>query len=126
MLPLMRTSDTIQLVHTADPAVKSKTKDAPAWVQASEVKPTKDALVVTVRPMTSPEVLRLQSVDEAVLAVHVAKMCTQQITTPNESITDHGQIDAMLDRLQPAHLAGLGGKVLELSLLPEDPTDAPA
>ena len=69
MLPLLRTSDRIDLVASTDPSVACD--DGPVrWLRPSECDTVQgDALVVTVRPMRASEVLRLRSDDPASVSV---------------------------------------------------------
>ena len=60
MLPLIKVSDTVRLVCSTDPSVKTKkgADGVPSWMVASSVRHGKDALVVSVRPLSASELLR--------------------------------------------------------------------
>ena len=133
MLPLRKTTDTMKLVSTSDPAVKVKDADReiPRWIPVSDVKFNKDATVVEIRPMTSSEVLLAQAATisgntslEADLTIKAATVRTVSIKGPGLDVSDPDGIRETLDRFPPGDLATLGGTVLQVTLLPADPTDA--
>jgi hypothetical protein len=126
VLPLLRVSDSIELVVSTDPAVMCKAGPL-RWLSPADCKSVKDnALRVTVRPMRSSEVLRLQSDEAAAITVDACLMCVQRMTGPGiDESTAQGLAD-LLDRIPPAELATLGGAIFELSLAPPDPTAASA
>ena len=133
MLPLRKITDTIKLVSTSDPAVKVKDADReiPRWIPVSDVKFNKDATVVEIRPMTSSEVLLAQAATiagntslEADLTIKAATVGTVSIKGPGLDVSDPDGIRETLDRFPPGDLATLGGTVLQVTLLPSDPTDA--
>ena len=126
MLTLLRVTDSIELVASSDPAVISGPGPL-RWLQPVDCKTVKDdALKVTVRPMRSSEVLRLQSDDPSAITVDACLICVQRIQGPGiDESTAQGLAD-LLDRIPPAELATLGGAIFELSLAPPDPTDASA
>jgi len=126
MLPLLRVSDSIDLVASTDPAVLCK-KGPIRWLRPADCKTVKDgALHVTVRPMKSTEVLRLQAEDPAAITVDACLICVQRIAGPGIDESTAAGISDLLDRIPPAELASLGGAIFELSLAPVDPTDASA
>ena len=133
MLPLRKTTDTIKAVSTSDPAVKVKPKDRelPRWIPVSDVKFSKDATVVEIRPLTSSEVLLAQAATvagsspmEADLTIRAANLGTVAIKGPGLDVTDKDTIRETLDRFPPGDLATLGGLILQVTLLPPDPTVA--
>ena len=123
MLPLMRVSETVRLVCTADPSVQTDPEPL-AWVMADTTSHDDEAMVVTVRTLRSSEVLRIGSMETHV-AVEAARVCTVKTSGPGVDASTPDEIHAILERVRPAELACLGGMVLELSLLPEDPTNGP-
>ena len=126
MLPLLRVSDSIDLVASSDPAVLCK-KGALRWLRPADCKTVKaSALRVTVRPMKSSEVLRLQGADATAITVDACLICVQRITGPGIDETSAQGLADLLDRIPPSELATLGGAIFELSLAPPDPTDASA
>lgn len=127
MLPLMRIADTLALVCSDDPSVTHDgDPDTPVWLEAETATYTNDALVCTVRPMRSSEVLRFQGSDESHIALYAARLCTVRIKGPGLDVSDQAALRELLDRIRPSQLAALGGKVIEASLLPSDPTAATA
>ena len=126
MLPLLKISETIDLVVTSDPAVKCDGSEV-KWLRPAECEAVKDdALVVTVRPMRSSEVLRLQTGNAGSITVDACVMCVQRIRGPGMDERTAQGLTVMLDRIPPAELAALGGAIFELSVLPANPTDASA
>ena len=124
MLPLLRVTDSIDLVASTDPAVSCK-KGPTRWLRPSDCKTVKDdALRVTVRPMRSSEVLRLQQADPTLITVDACLMCVQRIKGPGIDESSADGLAELLDRIPPAELATLGGAIFELSLAPADPTAA--
>lgn len=134
MLPLIQVQDVIAVVCTTDPSVKcTKSERAvPTWRPADSLRHNKDSLIITVRPLSSSELLRCQGFlggdgnGHAVLTVHAAKLGTVKIAGPDINCDTTEEIDALLERLQPGELAALGGYVLTQSLATEDPTSATA
>ena len=131
MLPLIKVQDTIDVVCTTDPSVKVKSsaREVPSWQPASDTRHSADALVITVRPLSSSEMLRCQgflagSSAQAELTVHAAKAGTVRIKGPDIDYSETDLIDGLLERLQPGELAALGGFVLTASLSSADPTNA--
>lgn len=132
MLPLIRIHDKIDVVCTTDPSVKAKDaeRESPSWKPATEMRHGKDSLVITIRPLSSSELLRCQGFlgggenGQAVLTVHAAKSGTVRISGPGIDCDTEEAINELLERLQPAELASLGGFVLMQSLTTEDPTKA--
>lgn len=126
VLPLLKISESIDLVASSDPAVMCD-GDGLKWLPPSKCEAVKDdALTVTVRPMRSSEVLRLQTGSAGTITVDACTMCVQRIRGPGiDESTAHG-LASLLDRIPPAELAALGGAILELSVLPADPTGASA
>jgi hypothetical protein len=124
MLPLLRTSDRIDLVASTDPSVVCD--DGPVrWLSPAECTTVKgDALVMTVRPMRASEVLRLRSDSPAAVSVDACIMCVTRAKAPGLDETAATALTELLDRLPPAELAALGGAIFELSLAPPDPIGA--
>ncbi len=126
MLPLLRTSDRIDLVASTDPSVACD--DGPVrWLRPSECDTVQgDALVVTVRPMRASEVLRLRSDDPASVSVDACTICVVRARAPGLDEDTATALVDLLDRFPPTELAALGGAIFELSLAPPDPTGASA
>ena len=132
MLPLIQVRDTVAVVCTTDPSVKCTNgeRSVPTWKPADSTRHNKDSLVVTVRPLSSSELLRCQGFlgggadDQAVLTAHAAKAGTVKIVGPGIMCETTEQIEDLLERLQPGELAALGGYVLTQSLTTADPTSA--
>ena len=128
MLPLIRVRDTIDVVCTTDPSVKAKAEDRqiPTWREASKARHSSDALVITVRPLSSSEMLRCHGFlldgrdGQAELTVHAARAGAIKASGPGIDCQDEDAVHALIDRLQPGELAALGGYVLEQSLMVED------
>ena len=99
----------------------------PTWVLASTTKHDAGALVITVRPLSSSQMLRCQGFitttddGDARLAVEAAKLATLKVKGPELLVDDPAELDELLERLAPADLAALGGWVLMQSLA-LDPT----
>ena len=126
MLPLLKISESIDLVASSDPAVLCDS-DALKWLPRTECEAVKDdALTVTVRPMKSSEVLRLQTGNAGSITVDACAMCVQRIRGPGIDESTAPGLTGLLDRIPPAELAALGGAIFELSVLPANPTDASA
>ena len=134
MLPLMRiNTDQLRLVCTSDPSVMSAAsegaaegEDAPAtWINADTATLDAEALILTVRALRSSEVLRFQGSVDGHIALYAAKLCTVSAKGPGISTKERSEVEDLLDRLRPSDLAALGAKIVELSLLPADPTEAP-
>jgi hypothetical protein len=126
VLPLLKISESIDLVATSDPAVKWG-GDGVKWVPPSECEAVKDdALTVTVRPMRSSEVLRLQTGNAGSITVDACVMCVQRIKGPGIDERTADGLASLLDRIPPAELAALGGAIFDLSVLPANPTGASA
>ena len=123
MLPLMRTNETARLVCTSDPSVQADPEPM-TWELADSTPHDKAAMICTIRPLRSSEVLRIGVTDEHV-ALEAARLGVVKITGPGVDVSTPSEIVDMLERVHPAELAALGGKVLEMSLLPEDPTEGP-
>lgn len=95
------------------------------WIRPAACKTVKkSALVVTVRPMRSSEVLRLQGGSASAISVDACIFCVQRIRGPDLDETSATGLTELLDRIPPAELACLGGAIFELSLAPPDPTAA--
>jgi len=133
MLPLIKVQDTVQIVCTTDPSVKVKAaeRELPQWKPASEVRHNGDTLVVSIRPLSSSEMLRCQGFllegpgGQVDLTIHAAKNGVVKIAGPGVDCDTEEDINALLERLQPGELASLGGYVLEQSLQAEgNPTEA--
>ena len=125
MLPLVKVNESIELVNSQDPSVSAAdVAEGSAWLEASKTPHQDDATVVSVRPMRSTEVLRFQGAEEANVAIYATQLCVQRIKCPEINATTADEIRSVLDRMAAAHLASLGGKIVEISLLPEDPTAA--
>ena len=97
-----------------------------AWIEADKATTDGEALVATIRPMRSSEVLRFHGSDDGHIALYAARLCTVSITGPGLNASERGDVAEVLDRLRPSDLASLGSKIVEVSLLPPDPSDAPA
>ena len=124
MLPLLRVSDSIDLVASTDPSVTCA-EGGLRWLPPAECETVKDdALVVTVRPMRSSEVLRIQTDNPVGVSVDACIMCVQRIKAPGIDQSTAQGLTALLDRIPPAELAALGGAIFEISMAPPDPTDA--
>ena len=122
MLALRKTIDTVRVVSTSDPDVKVKAADReiPVWIPVADVKHGKAATIVEVRPLTSSEVLLAQATTvagdhplEVSLTIKAATMGTVSIKGPGLNVTAADDV-----------LATLGGYILQVTLLPEDPTEA--
>ena len=125
MLPLLRVSETIDLVASTDSAVLCDAGPM-RWLRPADCERVKDdALIVTVRPMRSREVLRLQG-DPASISVDACLICVQRIRGQGIDESTAQGLSDLIDRIPPAELATLGGAIFELSLSPPDPTDASA
>jgi hypothetical protein len=122
VLPLMRTNDIVRLVCTTDPSVRAE-DSAIGWVLADSASFDSDAMVVSIRPLRSSEVLRIGAREDSHVGLEAARLCTVSIAGPGVEASTPDQITVVLDRIRPAELTALGGKILELSLLPEDPTE---
>ncbi len=124
MLPLLRVKDQIDLVASTDPSVACE-DGAMRWLRPEDCKTVKgDALTVTVRPMRSSEVLKLQGGSASAISVDACIFCVQRIRGPGIDETSAAGLTDLLDRIPPAELACLGGAIFELSLAPPDPTAA--
>ena len=130
MLPLVKVQDSIEVVCTTDPSVKPNGHEGVAWIPRQKAKAGKDATIVTVRPMSSSELLRCQGFiggDESThieLTIAAAMAGSIRVRGPGLNEETEDGVRAILDRMQPAELAALGGFVLEQSLQTDDPTEA--
>ena len=131
MLPLVKVQDSVEVVCTSDPSVKPNGEEGVAWVPRETAKAKGDALVVTVRPMSASELLRCQGFlmanvpnPEVELTISAAMAGVVRVHGPSLDEDDPEALRLLLNRLQPAELAALGGFVLEQSLQPDDPTEA--
>jgi len=130
MLPLIRTTDTIDIVCNQDPSVKVKDREVCGWLPLDGTKTDGKATTVTVRALSSSELLRCQGflaesagggVD---LTIHAAWTGTIAVNGPDLHVDEPSEVRDVLDRLAPAALASLGSYVLNRSLETEDPTEA--
>tara|TARA_R100001510_G_scaffold14607_1_gene11924 strand:+ start:9243 stop:9626 length:384 start_codon:yes stop_codon:yes gene_type:complete len=125
MLPLIKISETIALVNSQDPSVDADGSEAGSvWLEASKTPHQEDAMVVHVRAMRSTEVLRFQSAEEVNVAIYASQLCVKRIQGPSLDAQTVQEIQTTLDAMSAAHVASLGAKIVEISLLPEDPTAA--
>jgi hypothetical protein len=119
----MRINETVRLVCSADPSVQVDAEPL-EWRLAEGTPYEADAMVCSIRPLRSSEVLRIGSSDLHI-GLEAARLCTTRIDGPGVTASEAHEIAEVLDRIRPAELTALGGKILELSLLPDDPTEGP-
>tara|TARA_R100000278_G_scaffold119544_2_gene101070 strand:- start:6325 stop:6708 length:384 start_codon:yes stop_codon:yes gene_type:complete len=125
MLPLVKVTESIDLVNSQDPSVNAEdTADGSVWLDATMTPHQNDATIVSVRPMRSTEVLRFHGAEEMNVAIYATQLCVTRIKCPEIDARSADDIKGVLDRMSPAHLASLGGKIVSISLLPTDPTEA--
>lgn len=132
MLPLIKVTDSVDLVCSEDPSVKLKRKDSQGviWALKSATKTDGKETVVTARALSSSELLRCQGFlggddsGTASLTVGAARMGTIKVKQPGETFEDSESVVAVLDRFSPAALAALGGFILARSLETDDPIEA--
>ena len=125
MLPLVKVTESIDLVNSQDPSVHAEDiPEGSVWLEAESTPHQNDATVVAVRPMRASEVLRFQGADESNIAIYACRLCVVSVKCPEVSTQDQKEIASVLDRMAAGHLASLGAKIVTLSLLPEDPTEA--
>lgn len=125
MLPLVKVNEALELVNSQDPSVSAAdVPEGSVWLEASKTQHQDDATIVSVRPMRSTEVLRFQGAEEMNVAIYACQLCVTRVRCPEADAKSADEIRALLDRMSPAHLASLGGKIVEISLLPEDPAAA--
>lgn len=121
MILLLTPRDSVDLVYTGDPAVKSTGEDH-EWIERSEaLSVDKGALTATVRTLTHREVLGCRSGDDSpeIALLNAGDLACLKI----EGTGLNCDTAANLARLPITPRVALGAWVLSASTLPVDPTE---
>lgn len=129
MLSLIRIDDRIEMVCVDDPDVAPRDEDASGWVTVAEADVGADALVATIRPLSSSEmaVIAPEGVGPSnmmMLSTSATSIGVTRLRGPGMDVTKRQDIAGVLDRMSVAHRAPLGTAIITRSVLPEDPTAA--
>jgi hypothetical protein len=130
MLSLIKLDDRIDLVCSDDPDVAPKDGDTSTrWLPVAEADVGADALVATIRPLSSSEmaIIAPEGVGPGnmmVLSTSATRVGVVALRGPGIGMDKRSDIIGLLDRMSVAHRAPLGTAIIMRSVLPADPTDA--